>query len=510
MGDLNRDGRLTGVAKLSGTVSTVLGNGDGTFTAPVDLSMTGNPLFVSIGDLNRDGKPDLAVVNTGSDRVSVLLGNGDGTFLTPVPYAVGAFPASVAIADLNRDGKPDLVAANSGTGSPNDDVSVLLGNGDGTFATAVSYAVGDRPRSIAIADLNGDGRADMAVTNTFSDNVSILIGNGDGTFGAAAQLSVPGAPESVATGDFNHDGALDLAVAFFFQGVSVLLGHGDGTFATAVPYVFGDGPVMVAVGDMNRDGHPDLVIANTNAANYASILLGNGDGSFAAPVNHTGAVRANSLAIGDVNGDGSPDIAIADETFDQFSVLLNRCGATNLEAVAISTSQVSVGWDAVQGASSYDVFRSANNSAYTLVGSTAINNFLDSGVAANTTYLYRVNAVYAAADQGPASAIDLATTIVFTDAIVAGVTPVKAVHLTELRTAVNAVRAAKGLPPGSFTNPIAPGALIRALDVIELRSNLDAARAGLGLPPVMYIDPALGPSTPIKRAHILQLRLGVQ
>jgi hypothetical protein len=198
--------------------------------------------------------------------------------------------------------------------------------------------------------------------------------------------------------------------------------------------------------------------------------------------------------------------------------VLNRCGANNVLGTATSTYiwEISLTWDAVPNAVGYQLFRSANNGPYEHIASPSTNAFTDSGaafsgLAANTAYLYRVIAVYGASDQGPASAIDLATTITFTDdPIVAGSTPVRAEHVTELRTAVNAVRAAKGLAPGSFTNPVVPGATIKALDVTELRSNLDTALTALGLRPPAYTDPALAPGDLIKAAHLQELRRGVK
>jgi hypothetical protein len=143
--------------------------------------------------------------------VSVLLGNGDGTFQAARNFAAGIRPYSVAVGDFNGDGTPDLAVANdtfSGT------VSVLLGNGDGTFQAARNFAAGSYPYSVAVGDFTGDGTLDLAVANdTFSGTVSVLLGNGDGTFQAARNYAAGARPKSVAVGDFNGDGTLDLAVA---------------------------------------------------------------------------------------------------------------------------------------------------------------------------------------------------------------------------------------------------------------------------------------------------------
>ncbi len=138
------------------------------------------PRSVAIGDLNGDGKLDLAVANDSTNTVSVLLGDGDGTFKTKRDYDTGSDPSSIAIGDLNGDGKPDLAVANEGSAT----VSVLLGNGDGTFGAKTDYDTGIAPYSVAIGDLNGDGKPDLGVANEGSATVSVLLGNGNGTFGA--------------------------------------------------------------------------------------------------------------------------------------------------------------------------------------------------------------------------------------------------------------------------------------------------------------------------------------
>jgi hypothetical protein len=207
-GDGNQD---LAVANFGdGTVSVLLGNGDGTFQPAVPYAAGTTPADVAVGDFNGDNIPDLAVTNLNDGSVSVLLGKGDGTFQPPVPYDVGTLPGQVVVEDFNGDGIQDLATQNrSGT------VSVLLGNGDGSFQPARprDYDAGpDYPNSLATADFNGDGMLDLAVTNRNSAKVSILLGNGDGTF-QAPQSSPAGlfpAGLSVAA-DFNGDGFPDLA-----------------------------------------------------------------------------------------------------------------------------------------------------------------------------------------------------------------------------------------------------------------------------------------------------------
>lgn len=263
-----------------------------------------------IRDFNGDGKPDVAVANShpSNDDVSVLLGNGDGTFKMAVDYPLGKSPNAVAVGDLNGDNRPDLVSANTGS----NDVSVLLGIGDGTFRTAIHYPAGEVPWSLAVGDLNGDGRPDLAVANLRSNDVSLLLGNGDGTFQTARNLSIGNGPASVAIEDLNGNGRLDLIVVINgADTVSVLLGNGDATFQTAVSYPTGHAPQSVSLGDLNGDGKKDLVVPNLDSSD-ASIFLGRGDGTFSTSTLNFSGVDAPiglwNVSIGDLNEDGRNDL----------------------------------------------------------------------------------------------------------------------------------------------------------------------------------------------------------
>src|SRR5207249_3048138 len=185
-----------------------------------------NPVWVVVGGFNGSRVQDLAVPNINANNISVLLGNGDGTFPAGRTFAVGSLPTSVTVGDFNGDGKLDLAAANWNSG----DVSVLLGNGDGTFQPARTFQSGTNPISPAVGDFNRDGKLDLAVAYyrnpSVADlaNVVLLRGNGDGTFQPALPFTVGTNPESVVVGDFNRDGKLDLAVAnFHSNSVSVLI-----------------------------------------------------------------------------------------------------------------------------------------------------------------------------------------------------------------------------------------------------------------------------------------------
>src|SRR5581483_10570988 len=189
-------------ARAAGPTATASGPAS-LFGCPAASYAVGSfPYSVAVGDFNGDGKPDLVTANNESNNVSVLLGNGDGTFQPHQDYAVGSFPYSVAVGDFNGDGKQDLATA-ANNGYPNGAVSVLLGNGDGTFQPYQDYAVGFNPQSVAAGDFNGDGKLDLATANSQSNYVSVLLGNGDGTFQNQRTFPLGADAVSVTAGDFN-------------------------------------------------------------------------------------------------------------------------------------------------------------------------------------------------------------------------------------------------------------------------------------------------------------------
>src|SRR5438094_118418 len=219
------------------------------------------PETLVTGDFNRDHKLDLAVPNPNSNNVSILLGNGDGTFRPSVEYSVGQSPVRAAVGDFNRDGKLDLVVANN----VSNNVSVLLGNGDGSFRTAVEYSAGENPTAVAVGDFNRDGKLDAVVTDGGSNKVTVLLGNGDGSFQSPATYST-GYQPSVAVGDLNGDGKLDFAIAHIgFGTVTTLLGNGNGGFQQTVSYTVPAGVMLIALGDFNGDGKLDLATPDGGA-----------------------------------------------------------------------------------------------------------------------------------------------------------------------------------------------------------------------------------------------------
>jgi hypothetical protein len=266
---------------------------------------------VKIADVDNDGIPDLLVAHLCASAnvanctlstpgsVGVLLGH-DGIFTLVKTYNSGGFQtASLAVADVNGDGQLDLVVANTcasagSFGCRNGSVGVLLGNGDGTFKKAVTYPAGFFPISVAVADVNGDGKPDVVVTNN-QDN-----GNGS---------------------------------------VGVLLGNGDGTFASVANYASGGfSPQSVAVADLNGDGKLDVLVSNSSS-NNVGVLLGNGDGTFRAPLIYsTGGNTPLSVAIADLNGDGKPDLVVVNGDSDTIGVLLNNTGIHNPTSTSLTSS----------------------------------------------------------------------------------------------------------------------------------------------------------------------------
>ena len=360
LADFNGDGKPD-VAAAAGDLWILLSNGGGNFKTPVriPLSPGGTTVAadaVAAADLNGDGKQDLVVGDANGSGVYVLLGNGDGTFQAPVPYPVGGSVNSVAVADFNGDGKPDIVACGVGLSPPNGaTLGILLGNGDGTFKSVTNLTgFGSGPRSVVVGDFNKDGKPDLAVVDegtpgetTDLGGVLVYLGQGNGTFQPPVSYPAGLNPSFITAADINGDKALDLLVTTedpnfetnFEYRVALFLGNGNGTFkaASLLPTEFG--PQWIAVADLNGDGKPDLAIAHCCGDTDTTFMLGNGDGTFQPETELTASVSPSTLLAADLNGDGQPDLVIGLGTYyvGYVSVFLNLTSAlTNLNGASFA------------------------------------------------------------------------------------------------------------------------------------------------------------------------------
>jgi uncharacterized protein (TIGR03437 family) len=345
--DFNHDGVADlAFSDLAGNITILQGSSAGSFNPIFQYqlanSLSGLPVAIVAADFNGDGRADLAVAVENyapakPNLVLVFVGKGDGTFQEPIAITLarGLSVSSLAAGDVNGDGKPDLaVVVNTQNGGTADEVLVFLASADGSFKSSASYAVGPVAFAVVTGDFNSDGRLDLAITNeggyAQSDGtISLLFGKGDGTFSAAVPIPLSGAqglgPYSIAGGDLNGDGKLDLVVTIsndttYPGGLAVLLGRGDGSFQSPVLY-----PVTsagVVVGDLNNDHVPDLIVSIPRSADAypgAGYLLGNGDGTFAPEVQFAGLI--GPLVTADFNRDGQLDLAGADQLFGVVSFL---------------------------------------------------------------------------------------------------------------------------------------------------------------------------------------------
>lgn len=368
LGDFNRDGHPDlvvanhGDGTTNGSISILLGVGDGTFGTQTPITIPGislsggtaapsTPSAVAVADFDGDGNLDIAVTDSANNNVQILFGDGQGNFTAPTAattYATGNAPVALLAMDLNSDGTPDLAVVNQGNGTTNGTVSVLLNNATGsrtnTFAAGTEYAVGHLPKAIASGDFNADGRPDLAVTNSADNTVSILLQNTTettaalGTFSPGVAYATGAGPAGIAIADFNLDGNPDLAVTNEGASpgtVSILLGNGNdkGTFLTHTEFPTGSGPTGIVSAIFTGGTYPDLAVTD-QVDNNLDILVGNGDGTFTAPISLPSGNSPVAVVAGDLIGSGSQDTVVANESSNNVTVTLNTISSS-----ATSSSQ---------------------------------------------------------------------------------------------------------------------------------------------------------------------------
>jgi len=358
LGDFDGDGIPDTAATVYQSEDRViirLGDGSGGYLDPTDYPLDNvNPEFITSADFDGDGDLDLVTANDYGCSVSVLAGNGDGTFGTPTNYTTSCYLRAVTVAEVNSDGYLDLVAVSDGKNS----ISVLPGNGDGTFGEAmIFYVTGDAPETVLSRDFDGDGHTDLAVANTGESSISIFHGSGDGTFWVWTDYTVGAGPAGIAIGDLDGDGHEDLAVACRGGGVVALLaGNGDGTFDAAVGLPAGGMPSGIVAVDLDGDGNTDIAVTD-EANDHVLALYGNGDGAFGTPETYGTREGPYVLFCEDLNGDGHPDLTTVNRHSYQDR---NKSISTLVRRPLTSTVDVEFTCQPASGTLPFSAFLAAN------------------------------------------------------------------------------------------------------------------------------------------------------
>jgi hypothetical protein len=333
--DVNNDNLLDIVVANSGddNIGVLLGYGNGNFSTQNTFSTgTGSqPYSTVIADFNNDGLLDVAVANNGNNMLGILLGNGNGNFGSPATYPTGTYshPQSMAVADFNRDGRLDIAVINSGL-----NLGIFLGNTIGTFNSQITMTTGNStmssvsPSSVAVGDFNGDNNMDIAVTNSGTATIGILLGYGNGNFAAPQTFSTGSSssgPKYIVANDFNNDNVLDLAYCLLGTNqIGIMLGLGNGAFASQITYNTDIGPYTILAADFNLDSNLDLAVANSGSSNVG-VFYGTGSGSFQPQITYLAGSYPYAIAAGDFNQDMKPDIAVSLYFMNEIGILLKIC-----------------------------------------------------------------------------------------------------------------------------------------------------------------------------------------
>ncbi|MDT4967556.1 MAG: hypothetical protein QOJ64_2293 [Acidobacteriota bacterium] len=345
-GDFNGDGKPDIVVASFGSnyISVMLGDGAGGFGSPSSTVVGNRPTAIETGDFNADNKIDIAVSAIGSSpsdaRIVVLLGSGTGSFGVVGSFGLVGLVESIAVADFNNDGKADLALADQYNGGR---LQLRFGDGTGQFTGSDSLNVGGAADRVISRDFNADGKWDLATTNTTTGSVVVFINNGAGGFPQSSGISVGSSPAGLVAADFNGDGKLDLAVANkFSRDVALLRGNGSGGFVASATFPLGKELTSIATSDFNADGKPDLAVAS-HAVRDVTIIMGNGTGGFGAAASFDLGPSPTSIAVEDFNQDGKTDIvASRDGSSALIAILLNSCGSLPPTLPGISVGDVTM------------------------------------------------------------------------------------------------------------------------------------------------------------------------
>ena len=329
LGDFNNDTWLDMVVvnQVVNNIAIYLGKNDGLFSSPIKYStgIGSAPCMVSVGDFDNDYGPDIAVANFDTNNILLFIGFNNGSFASQTELLTGTSrPIAIALADFNNDTRLDIATADYGKHS----VSVFDGYGNGSFSNPLSYstAFDSFPLSLVAAHLNKDNYLDLAIANYGTNNIGILLGNGNGTFANQIILStgLGSHPLSIVAGYFNNDTLLDIAVANSgTNNIGILLNNGNGIFTNQTIYSLNvSSPYSIGVGDLNQDNQLDLVATN-NDPNNIVVLLGSGNGNFEIPKTYsTGSVSSIALALGDINKDHRIDVIVISNDTGAIDVLI--------------------------------------------------------------------------------------------------------------------------------------------------------------------------------------------